>query len=68
MKKLLILLMFTVSLFAATATSTEKVHKSDRLCKFFTQKVVDYKKHMRQDAYAYQTLKSYEKRAKMFCK
>jgi len=68
MKKLLILLMITVSLFAAKATATEKEHKNDRLCKFFTKKVVDYKKDMRQDAYAYKTLHSYEKRAEKFCK
>lgn len=64
MKKLLVLLMIVSSLFAAKG----QVHKNDKLCKFFTKKVQDYKKNMRQDPYAYKTLKSYEKRAQMFCK
>lgn len=64
MKILLVLLIISITLLAAES----KEKKDSQLCKFFTKKVVDYKKNMREDAYAYQTLHSYEKRAEKFCK
>ena len=46
----------------------EQKAENDRLCKLFTQKVINYKKTMRDDDYARVTLQSYEQRADMFCK
>ena len=63
MKLLLIALIFMTSLFAATTPSEE-----NRLCEVFTKKVNLYKQNMRNDKYAVHTLKSYEKRAKEYCK
>jgi len=42
--------------------------ENDRLCKIFTQKVADYKKHLRKDVLAAASLASYEYRAELFCK
>ena len=42
--------------------------ENDRLCKIFTQKVIDYKKHLRKDVLAAASLASYEYRAELFCK
>jgi len=63
MKIFLILFILFTSIFGASNQLENK-----RLCKLFTFKAKTYKKNMREDAYAYQTLRSYEKRAKMFCK
>ncbi len=41
--------------------------ENDRLCKIFTKKVADYKKHLRKDVLAAASLASYEYRAKLFC-
>ena len=41
--------------------------ENERLCKLFTKKVEDYKKHMRDDILAKKTLASYEHRASLFC-
>ena len=38
-----------------------------RLCKIFQDKEKRYKKNMREDELAYSTLKSYQKRAYIFC-
>jgi len=72
----IIFLMFTI--FYATLLNAqfpfdkqkEESKKADyeRLCKIFKQKVIDYKKTMRDDAYARATLESYQKRAEIFCK
>ena len=69
----LVLTIFSVTLFAAQLPSDKQKEDSKkedyaRLCKIFKQKVVDYKKTMRHDAYAEATLKSYQKRAEIFCK
>jgi anaerobic glycerol-3-phosphate dehydrogenase len=42
--------------------------ENDRLCKIFTQKVADYKKHLRKDVLASASLASYKYRAELFCK
>jgi len=42
--------------------------ENDRLCKLFTKKVEDYKKHLRKDMLAAASLASYEYRAELFCK
>jgi len=42
--------------------------ENDRLCKIFTQKVLDYKKHLRKDILATTSLASYKYRAELFCK
>ena len=55
-------LTITTNIFAAS-----KVAKDERLCKIFQEKAINYKKTMRQDAYAVQTLKSYKQRAETFC-
>ena len=41
--------------------------ENERLCKLFTQKAREYKKHMRDDILAKTTLASYEHRAELFC-
>ncbi len=68
------LTILTVTFLSAAQLPADKqkadLQKSDyaRLCKIFQQKVVDYKKTMRHDSYAEATLKSYQKRAALFCK
>jgi len=42
--------------------------ENDRLCKMFTKKVENYKKHLREDMLAAASLASYEYRAELFCK
>lgn len=42
--------------------------ENDRLCKMFTKKVENYKKHLRDDMLAAASLASYEYRAELFCK
>jgi len=59
---LLVLVIISVSLFGKTTTK-----KDSRLCKIFQEKIIDYKKKMRHDAYAQTTLESYRKRAKIYC-
>jgi hypothetical protein len=63
MKIFLIMFLLITSIFAATHPL-----ENERLCKLFTLKAKTYKKNMREDAYAIQTLESYQKRANMFCK
>ncbi len=41
--------------------------ENQRLCKLFTEKAEEYKKHMRDDILAKTTLASYEHRAELFC-
>lgn len=41
--------------------------ENERLCKLFTRKAEEYKKHMRDDMLAKATLASYEHRAELFC-
>ena len=65
--KLLLLILITLSSTAFAATDTTDKAENERLCKLFTQKAATYKKTMRDDAYAMQTLVSYEKRAKIYC-
>jgi len=59
----------TILLTSLTLHAQEKNNpKYDaRLCKVFEKKIIDYKKNMRDDAYAKSTLESYKKRAKIFC-
>ena len=46
----------------------EKVYaEHKRLCKVFNEKIIAYKKNMRDDDFAKATLKSYKKRAAYFC-
>jgi uncharacterized FlgJ-related protein len=61
---LLIILTLTIStnIFAATELKNE-----ERMCKIFQNKVISYKKMMRNDIYAKKTLESYENRADLFC-
>jgi hypothetical protein len=70
MKLLLIIFILITSVFAATgkADTQAKNTENSRLCKIFKLKAEMYKKHMRDDAYAYKTLYSYEQRAEKFCK
>jgi len=69
MKILLIAFMLISSVFATQSKANETNNpENNRLCKIFKLKAEMYKKHMRQDAYAYQTLHSYEARAERFCK
>jgi len=68
MKILLIIFIFISSVFATDSkASTAHSVENSRLCKVFKLKAELYKKHMRQDAYAYQTLHSYEQRAEKYC-
>jgi len=65
MKTILLTIMalsITTGLFASS-TAADKA----RLCKVFKAKTVLYKETMRNDTYAKKTLKSYEKRSKLFC-
>jgi len=65
MKRIILMILtltITTNIFASSTTK-----KDDRLCKVFQKKVTTYKKTMRNDSYAKQTLKSYEKRAELFC-
>ena len=64
MLSLLLLLGSTSPIFAQ---KTKNSHYNARLCKVFKLKTELYKKHMRQDAYAYATLASYKEREKRFC-
>ena len=69
----LMLTMFSIALFAVQFPFDKQKEESkradyERLCKIFKQKVIDYKKTMRDDAYARATLESYQKRAEIFCK
>ena len=64
------LLLLTNTLFASTvnlASSTTINNESQRLCQVFNEKASQYKNNMRNDVYAKKTLKSYEKRAKLYC-
>jgi len=45
----------------------EVYQEHNRLCNFFSDKIISYQKNMRNDALAYQTLESYKKRASYFC-
>lgn len=71
MKKIASLLIAVA--IAAVASSnfqhvaTKHSHKDPRLCKVFQQKIIDYQKNMRNDAYAKATLASYKERAALFC-
>ena len=77
MKQTTLIILFIVFLTAsssagffnesATADKAEYLENA-RLCKLFTQKVIDYKKNMRADFLAATTLASYEHRAELFCK
>jgi len=66
MKILLTMFILITALFATSNQSVSQ--ENSRLCKVFKLKVQMYKKHMRQDEYAYKTLDSYEQRAQEFCK
>jgi hypothetical protein len=63
MKKYILLFILLNTLLFATNT----IKKDKRLCKIFQNKIIDYKKNMRDDAYAHSTLESYKKRAKIYC-
>jgi hypothetical protein len=41
--------------------------EDERLCKVFQNKLINYKKEMREDELAYTTLNSYKKRTQIFC-
>ena len=45
----------------------EVYNEHKRLCTLFKQKIIDYKKDMRDDELAHATLESYKKRASYFC-
>ena len=69
MKILFIAFILISSVFATDSKSNAaNSAENSRLCKVFKLKAELYKKHMRQDEYAYQTLHSYEERAEKFCK
>lgn len=72
MKILLAVLLTISSVFAISTQSLSTDYtqsENERLCKVFTQKIELYKKNFREeDAYAAQTLHSYETRAKLYCK
>lgn len=71
MKILFAILLTISSVFALStqslSTNNEQL-ENERLCKVFTKKVEIYKKNIREDAYAAQTLHSYETRASLYCK
>jgi len=74
MKKtaLMIMILAGMQLTAAETVSFAKIEptanaKNEELCKLFRQKIVDYKKKMRDDDYAKATLASYEERAELYC-
>lgn len=52
--------------FQHVANKKSSLH-DPRLCKVFQQKIIDYQKDMRNDAYAKATLASYKERAALFC-
>lgn len=58
-------------IFCSSAPLKKKdleVHKEhNRLCKIYSDKLIAYEDHMRNDELAYATLKSYKKRAIYFC-
>lgn len=62
--KLLLLVLITLS---TTILASSKISEDERLCKMFNEKALEYKEKMREDAYAIQTLASYERRAKIYC-
>jgi hypothetical protein len=73
MKQISLLILFITFSFAGffneTAASDKAEYlENERLCKLFTQKMIDYKKTMREDFLAATTLASYEHRAELFCK
>jgi len=51
-----------------SAKAKQDMLENERLCKLFTKKAQEYKKHMRDDLLAKTTLASYEHRASLFCK
>ena len=61
-----ILLMLTTIAISTNMFAMDTVEEK-RLCKVFEEKVVIYKKTMRNDEYAAKTLTSYEKRAELYC-
>ncbi len=61
-RMILLFILLTTAVFA-----TDTVKKDPRLCKIFQEKIIDYKKKMRDDSYAHTTLESYKKRAKIYC-
>jgi len=69
--KILLAVLLTISSVFAISTQSLSTNSSqtenERLCKVFTQKIELYKKNIREDAYAAQTLHSYEQRAKLYC-
>ena len=71
MKFFVLILILSITGVVADSSTVAPKHKvnwkNERLCKIFKQKIVDYKKTMRQDKYAQATLESYKKRAAMFC-
>jgi len=73
MKQLTLIIListFSLSGFFNETSARDKAEfiENDRLCKLFQRKIVDYKKHMRDDFLAATTLASYEYRASLFCK
>ena len=52
----------TTNIFASTEFQNEK-----RVCEIYQDKVLSYKKTMKNDVYAKKTLEFYENRADLFC-
>lgn len=73
MKLLVAGLLLISSLYAGFFNEEEskearaKKLENERLCKLFTDKAESYKKTMRDDELAIATLRSYEKRAEIYC-
>lgn len=69
--KILLAVLLTISTVFAMSnqllTTDYTKSENERLCKVFTKKIELYKQNVREDAYAAQTLHSYETRAKMYC-
>ena len=73
MKQLILIILISTFSFSGffnenSARDKAEFMENDRLCKLFQQKIIEYKKHMRDDFLAATTLSSYEYRASLFCK
>ena len=64
--KTILLMILTLTIGTNIFASTELRNK-ERMCKIYQNKVLSYRKTMRNDIYAKKTLEFYENRADLFC-
>jgi len=67
MKKIILLIAITGTIFAAGIDNENEKNEKDRLCKVFTEKFNTYEKNNRGDELAIKTLESYKKRQDLYC-